>query len=78
MARKRARPGAGPGAISRGYFPNRALDHGMRFLPLCAFCERLLSNSRRAFSLREIHRILHTCHASNRLLPRSRRLANPA
>jgi hypothetical protein len=61
MPRNRWPPLAGSGGASRGYFPRRALDHGKQLFSLLA--------------LREIHRDLHTCHAANRLLQRSRRLA---
>jgi hypothetical protein len=55
-------------ARKRRYFPKRALDHGIRLFSLFAFRERVLSNIA----------VPHTCHAANRLLQRSRRLANPA
>jgi hypothetical protein len=49
-----------------------------RFSPVACF-ECGLSNSAAAhLSLREIHGKADTCHASKRLPPRSRRLANPA
>jgi hypothetical protein len=61
MARIRSLPLSRSGAASRGYFPNRALGHGKQLFSLLA--------------LREIHCVLHTCHAAIRLLQRSRRLA---